>query len=171
MLSSLRSCIATTCPLRSCLEPSVFCGDAELDLKIDILPLMSHFSTGKTCRWSMAKLNFTNSIYSGHFLTFLKCSGAGRAELKAGVGLRDVQLPSRALRSCPQHGRAVSSGRGSCRGFHQVCGTIPWVSSLTPGLGEGREASAVVEESDPLESNPLPKFPERSAQGRAKLCI
>lgn len=68
---------------------------------------MSHFSTGKICSWSMAKLNFTNSICSGHFLTFLKCFGAGTAELKLEVGLSDVQPLPRGLRRFPQHGRAI----------------------------------------------------------------
>lgn len=156
-------------PSRSCLEPSIFCGEAELHLKIDILPLMSHFSKRKICSWSMAKLNFPNLIYSRYFLIFLQCFGA---ELKLGLGW--VMFEShQGLWRC---GSVISPGRES-GGFQQ--GVLVWEhplgEPLNPWLGrwERKFSSDALEsdplESNPLESNPLPKFPKCSAQGQTKL--
>lgn len=38
-----------------------FCGEDELDFKIDILILLSHFSLGNKMTWTMIKL-FTNLV-------------------------------------------------------------------------------------------------------------
>lgn len=65
--SSARSCIATTCPLRSCLEWNIFCGEDELDLKIDILILLSHFSLGNKMTRTLIK-PFTDLIWQWMFL-------------------------------------------------------------------------------------------------------